>query len=204
MGTTPLYAALRKIKHALLGDGLPPDLLADRYPEYRIGRASYGDLVVTRYVGDAQLIMGAYCSVAANVQVLLGGEHRPDWTTTFPFNAKDGRFVDIEGHPRTKGDVIIGNDVWLGREAMILSGVRIGDGAVIGARALVTRDVPPYGIVAGNPAALVRKRFDDRTVERLLALRWWDWPEDRVARAVRDMSSRDVQSFLDRAESGAY
>lgn len=204
MPESRLYQLARKLKHKLFGDGLPPELLADRYPEYRIGRGSYGDLVIARYVGDAQLIMGAYCSVAANVQVLLGGEHRPDWATTYPFNAQDPRFTHLEGHPRTKGDVVIGNDVWLGREAMILSGVTIGDGAVVGARALVTRDVPPYGIVAGNPAVLVRKRFDEPTIARLLALRWWDWPDERVARAVEAMSSRDVTGFLDRAEAGLF
>lgn len=203
MNQSRLYLAARKLKHRLVGDGLPPQLLAERYPQYRIGRGSYGDLVVARYKGDAQLVMGAWCSVAANVQVMLGGEHRMDWVTTYPFNAMDPRFADLEGHPRTKGDVVIGNDVWLGREAMILSGVTIGDGAVVGARALVTRDVPPYGIVAGNPATLVRKRFDDETIARLLALKWWDWPDDRIAGAVRAMSSRDVNDFLDRAERGA-
>ncbi|QHL90112.1 antibiotic acetyltransferase [Sphingomonas changnyeongensis] len=202
MPETKLYRLLRAIKHRLVGANLPPDLLAERYPDQQIGPFSYGDLQLPAYPGDARLRMGAYCSVAAGVQVLLGGEHRPDWVTTYPFPAKDPRFAAIPGHPRTKGDVVIGNDVWLGREAMILSGVTIGDGAVVGARALVTRDVPPYAIVAGNPGVVVRKRFDDATIARLLALRWWDWPAERVARAVPMMLDRDIAAFLDAAEAG--
>lgn len=193
---------LREAKRRTIGGALPPDLLAERYPEYRIGRGSYGDLVVVRYPGDARLQMGAYCSVAAEVKVMLGGEHRPDWVTTYPFSARDPRFAHIEGHPRTKGDVVIGNDVWLGREAMILSGVNIGDGAVVGARALVTRDVPPYGIVAGAPAQLVRKRFDEATIEKLLAIRWWDWPDDRIERAMPLLLSRDIAAFIAAVDAG--
>jgi acetyltransferase-like isoleucine patch superfamily enzyme len=197
-----LIDLLREAKRRTIGANLPPDLLAERYPDYEIGRGSYGDLIVVRYPGDARLRMGAYCSVAAEVKVMLGGEHRPDWTTTYPFPARDPRFAAIEGHPRTKGDVVIGNDVWLGREAMILSGVTIGDGAVVGARALVTRDVPPYAIVAGNPAQFVRSRFAPEIVARLLAIRWWDWPEERIARAVPQMLDRDITAFLDAVEAG--
>lgn len=186
----------------LVGRVPPPSLLAERYPQYRIGVGSYGGLNIVRYPGDARLQMGSWCSVAADVKVFLGGEHRPDWVTTFPFNELP-EFAHIAGHPRTKGDVIIGNDVWIGREAMIMSGVRIGDGAVIGARAVVVRDVPPYGIVVGNPAKLLRMRFDDRTVERLLAIAWWDWPEERVRRAIPKMLSTDIEAFLAEAEAGA-
>src|SRR4030095_4167165 len=102
---------------------------------------------------------------------------RPDWVTTYPFNVLDPRFAHISGHPRSKGDVAIGNDVWVGRAAVILSGVRVGAGAGIGAYALVTKDVPDYSIVGGNPARLLRMRFTPEIVAKLRDIRWWDWPE---------------------------
>lgn len=83
-----------------------------------------------------------------------------------------------------RGDIVIGSDVWIGYEAVVLSGVTIGDGAIIGTRAVVTKDVPPYTIVGGVPARPIRKRFDDRTIAVLLRLRWWDWPRERIARNI--------------------
>ncbi|HEX5127349.1 MAG TPA: CatB-related O-acetyltransferase, partial [Rhodocyclaceae bacterium] len=131
--------------------------LQQRYPQYSIGRGTYGDdLLVRNWNEGTTLRIGNYCSIAAGVKIYLGGEHRTDWVTTYPFSALWPEAAHIEGHPRSKGDVTIGNDVWIGTEAMILSGVTIGDGAVIGARAVVSRDVPPYAIVAGNPASVVR------------------------------------------------
>ena len=94
------------------------------------------------------------------------------------------------GHPASKGDVVIGNDVWIGRKAVILSGVTIGDGAVVGTMAVVTSNVEPYTIVAGNPARPVRKRFDDSTIQNLLQLRWWDWPTEKVKENVKSLVMR--------------
>lgn len=176
--------------------------LADRYPQHRIGRGSYGDLNVVEFGEGTTLTVGNYCSFARGAQVMLGGNHRLDWVTTYPFSAIDGRFSHFTGHPQSKGDVVIGNDVWVAREAMILSGVTIGDGAVIGARAVVSRDVPPYMIVAGNPAVEIRTRFPQPIVERLLALRWWDWPDERIAKAMPHLLSDKIEAFLDAAEKG--
>lgn len=176
--------------------------LAQRYPQYEIGRGSYGDLSILDFGEGSTLRIGAYCSFARGCQVFLGGEHRTDWVTTYPFSALNRRFAHIEGHPRTRGDVVIGNDVWLGREAMVMSGVTIGDGAVVGARAVVTRDVPPYGIVAGNPAALVRSRFPPEVVERLMAIAWWRWPPERVEAAMPLLLDADLKAFLQAAEEG--
>jgi acetyltransferase-like isoleucine patch superfamily enzyme len=179
-----------------------PLSLEDRYPQYSVGRGSYGGLEVLTFGDQSTLKIGNYCSFALGVQVLLGGNHRPDWATTYPFSAIDPRFRHFTGHPQSKGDVVIGNDVWVAREAMILSGVTVGDGAVIGARAVVSRNVPPYTIVAGNPAVEIRTRFSKEIVERLLALRWWDWPEDRVAAAMPYLLSDRIETFLDAAEQG--
>jgi acetyltransferase-like isoleucine patch superfamily enzyme len=176
--------------------------LADRYPQYAIGCGSYGDLTVLEFGEGAKLRMGSYCSVARGAHVFLGGEHRTDWVTTYPFSALDRRFAHIEGHPRSRGDVVIGNDVWLGRDSMVMSGVTIGDGAVVGAGAVVTRDVAPYGIVAGNPAAFVRSRFSPEVVERLLAVAWWNWPRERVDAAMPLLLSPDIEGFLGAVEAG--
>jgi chloramphenicol O-acetyltransferase type B len=176
--------------------------LAERYPQYQIGHGTYGDLTVLEFGEGAKLRMGAYCSVARGVRIFLGGEHRTDWVTTYPFSALNRRFAAIKGHPRTRGDVVIGNDVWLGREAMIMSGVTIGDGAVVGAGAVVSRDVPAYGIAAGNPAALVRLRFSPEIVERLQRVAWWTWPPERVEAAVPLLLDADIEGFLHAAESG--
>lgn len=177
-------------------------MLAPRFPQYDIGRGSYGGLSVLDFGEGSKVSIGAFCSFARGVQIFLGGEHRTDWVSTYPFSALDQRFAGIKGHPRTRGDVVIGNDVWVGREAMIMSGVTVGDGAVIGARAVVAKDVPAYGVVAGNPATLVRSRFPPETIERLLAIAWWRWPQERVDAAVPLLLSRDIDAFIAAAENG--
>jgi len=182
----------------------PSITLAERYPQYQFGRGTYGDLSVLSWGEGATLEVGNYASIAAGVKVFLGGEHRIDWVTTFPFNVLWESSRHYEGHPKTKGDVIIGNDVWIGTEALIFSGVKIGDGAVIGARAVVTRNVAPYTVVAGNPARVVKFRFDTDTIERLLILKWWNWSEAQIERAMPEMLNQDIGLFLEKAERGDY
>lgn len=176
--------------------------LAERYPQYPIGRGTYGDLKVSSWGEGASLTIGSYTSIATGVKVFLGGEHRADWVTTYPFNVLWGSAQHYTGHPKTRGNVNIGNDVWIGTEALILSGVTIGDGAVIAARSVLTRDVPPYAVVAGNPARIVKYRFDSSVIARLQALQWWNWEEPRIAQAMAHMLSTDILGFLDMAENG--
>jgi chloramphenicol O-acetyltransferase type B len=182
---------------------LPPtgvtNSLHARYPEAKIGRWSYGDLTVHSWGEGAKLSLGAFCSIAPGVQVLLGGEHRPDWVTTFPFTALWPGAANLPGHPRTKGDVTIGNDVWIGTEALILSGVSIGDGAVVAARSVVAVDIEPYSIVAGVPARLIRKRFDDATIARLLAIAWWEWSDEAIDELLPLLVGPDIDAFLRKA-----
>lgn len=130
------------------------------------------------------------------MQIFLGGEHRVDWLTTYPFSVFWAEARHIEGHPRIKGDVVIGNDVWIGTDAMILSGVTIGDGAVIGAGAVVGKDVPPYSIVIGNPGVVVRRRFTEEVIGRLLAIQWWNWDDDRIKKVLPLLLSDDPEPFL--------
>nr|WP_164116032.1 CatB-related O-acetyltransferase [Sphingorhabdus sp. Alg239-R122] len=177
-------------------------LLQQAFPEYDIGAHSYGGLEVRKFDDVTGLNIGKYCSFAAEVQVMLGGEHRHDWVTTYPFNVVDERHSAFTGHPASKGDVVIGDDVWIGREAIIMSGVTVGTGAVIAARALVVKDVPPYAIIGGNPAKLIKYRFDEKTIAKLLEIAWWDWPEDRVSNAMAYLLNTDIDAFLKAAEAG--
>lgn len=133
----------------------------------------YSNLKVS---GSAKCIIGKFCSIAPDVRIFTGEEHNIDSITTYPFGHvhKDVFKVDNPNHPITHGDVVIGNDVWIGYGATIMSGVNIGDGAVIAANSHVVKDVKPYTVVGGNPAKLIKKRFDDATIKRLLDMRWWD------------------------------
>lgn len=175
--------------------------LQEQFPQYEIGRGTYGsNLRILRQKDGATLKIGAFCSIADGVEIFLGGEHRIDWVTTYPFNVMWESAKHIKGHPKTKGNVEIGNDVWIGRGALIFSGVKIADGAVIGARAVVTNNVPSYTIVTGNPAKIVRKRFDEGTITRLLNLKWWNWDNERISRALPMMLDNNILAFLDAAE----
>ncbi|HEY5236653.1 MAG TPA: CatB-related O-acetyltransferase [Rhabdochlamydiaceae bacterium] len=165
------------------------------------GRGSHGIPIVSQWGDGTKLKIGNFCSIAAEVNILLGGEHRTDWVTTYPFSALLPEAGHIKGHPRTKGDVIIGNDVWIGKGAYILSGVNIGDGAVIGASAVVTKDVPPYAIVGGNPARIIRYRFDEETIKKLLEIAWWNWSDEKISSAIELLLSEDVSRFIEYYES---
>lgn len=197
---------LRRLTEKVFRRLLPTPVLTltERYPEYKFGLGTYGDLSVFSWGEGASLAVGSYTSIAPGVKIFLGGEHRIDWVTTFPFNVLWESARHHKGHPKTKGDVLIGSDVWIGAAALISSGVTIGDGAVVGAGAVVTRDVAPYAVVAGNPARVVKFRFDEEVIERLLALRWWDWSAVQIERAMPEMLSSDIASFLLRAERGDY
>lgn len=158
---------------------------------------------IIRYDGDFERVsIGDYCSISGNVEILPGGNHNIEWISTYPFRIMFGMpDARTDGLPSSRGPVTIGNDVWIGRGAMILSGVTIGNGAVIGARAVVARDVRPYAVVVGNPAVEIRRRFEDHTVELLLNLKWWDWPEDDVRAATALLCSDDIPSLLEFADA---
>lgn len=179
-----------------------PRYLNQIFPNSDIGEHSYGGLDIIKFGDDTQFSMGRYCSIAANVKAVLGGGHRTDWATTYPFSDIDPSFAHIKGHPQSNGNIVIGNDVWIGRDTLILSGITIGDGAVVAARSVVTKDIPAYSIYAGQPAKKLRDRFDPQIADRLLALKWWDWPHARVRAAVPLMLNDDIIAFLDAAENG--
>jgi acetyltransferase-like isoleucine patch superfamily enzyme len=193
--------ALRKIKRSIFG-GYPTPFLAERpdLADFKIGRLSYGFLRVLRWNRNGNLEIGNYCSFAENSTIMLGGEHNPKLITTFALGIILGG-VEPDAHEATYGDVTIGNDVWLGTNAMVMSGVTIGDGAVIGANSLVSTNVPPYAIVSGNPARVVWMRFPRDAVEKLLQLRWWDWPDEKVRRLAPILMSSNVDALIAAHES---
>lgn len=170
-----------------------------------IGEFSYGLPTVTTWPRGpkSKLTIGRYCSIARGVSIFLGGDHRTDWVTTYPFNVLDPEARRFKGHPHSRGDVTIGNDVWLARNVLIVSGVTIGDGACIGANAVVGRSIPPYTVAVGNPATVVKQRFSDAAIARLLALRWWDWAPERIRALYPLMLSNRIEDFLDAAERAA-
>lgn len=151
-------------------------------------------------INHDRLVIGKFCSIACGAKFLFTSANhtmRSLSTYTFPiFFEEWGLDVkNITDAWDNKGDIVIGNDVWIGYEAVILSGVTIGDGAIIGSRAVVTKDVPPYTIVGGVPAKPIRKRFDEETIGQLLALRWWDWDKNKIRRNIDTIQSGSMDAL---------
>ncbi len=165
-----------------------------------VGRHSYGaPVVITARDSSVRVTIGNFCSIAEGVSFLCSGDHRTDWVSTFPFRIILGLpGAGQDGHPRLKGNVSVGHDVWIGHGAMILAGVSVGHGAVVAARSLVSRDVPPYAIVAGTPARVLRFRFPPDVVADLLATEWWHWDDQTIRERVADLCSSDVARFAKR------
>lgn len=151
------------------------------------------------FVGDV-LRIGPFCAIGCGAQIIMNGAtHAMGGFSTFPFNifghGWEAGFDPATWAAENRGDTVIGPDVWIGTEAMILPGVTIGAGAIIAARAVVTGDVPPYAVMGGNPARLIRRRFDADTVARLLAVAWWDWPRDRLMRHLDAVRGSDLAAL---------
>ncbi|MCS3470665.1 acetyltransferase-like isoleucine patch superfamily enzyme [Pseudomonas sp. JUb42] len=174
-----------------------PEKIRLQYPRYTVGVGTYGIPEVFEFGDDTVLRIGSYTSIAAGVRILLGGEHRTDWLTTYPFPAMMKGLEDIKDYAPSKGDVVIGSDCWICAGAMILSGVTIGHGSIVAAGAVVTRDVAPFSVVGGNPCKFIRFRFDEHIRQQLLDAAWWDWPMDEVKSIARTLSSNDLPALLE-------
>ncbi len=147
---------------------------------------------------DSKVIIGSYSGVTQTAILMPGGMHRPEWVSAVhAFHSPDG-WTFAEGALRSKGPIVIGSDVLVGYEALISSGVHIGHGAIVASRAVVIKDVEPYTIVGGNPAKVIKKRFDDETIAALLRIAWWDWPYEKVAALRHEIDSPDVAGFVAR------
>lgn len=190
---------------------LAPALTKNKLKDYQsrgypisIGRGSYGGPNLYWNEGDFshKLSIGAYCSIADDVGIFVGrhGRHTVDYVSTYPLGM-------VYGDPgrRSPSKVIngnlgvqIGNDVWIGRGAFIMAGVSIGDGAVVAARALVNKDVEPYSIVGGIPAEHIKYRFDKDTIQKLMRIKWWDWPDEMIAERREFFATPDFRDLLDK------
>ena len=168
----------------------------DIYKKYLIGDYTYGNpTIIDRWGGDLQI--GKFCSIAENTVIMLGGNHRPDWITTYPFASFFDGFPDVKsGCPKKEKKTIIGNDVWLCRDVLILPGVSIGDGAVIGAGTVVSKDVEPYSIFVGNPGRVVKKRFSDDIIQKLLKIKWWEWGIEKIKKNIKLLCSNNIDVFV--------
>lgn len=182
-----------------------PNIKVGRYSYYSGYYHGHGFDECARYLlpdeGVDRLIIGSFCSIGSGAAFIMAGNqgHRSDWISTFPFFWMPDVpcFAGAANGFQPAGDTIIGNDVWIGSEAVIMPGVRIGDGAIIGTRSLVTRHVEPYAIVGGNPAKVLRKRFDDADIVRLLELRWWDWSDAELREAMPILTSGDISALYE-------
>lgn len=151
-------------------------------------------------INHERLIIGKFCSIASGTKFLFNcANHtlKSLSTYTFPLFYEDWDLnkSDVATAWNNKGDIVIGNDVWIGYEAIVMAGIHIGDGAIIASRAVVTKDVPPYTIVGGVPAKTIRKRFDEETVRKLEALKWWDWPLEKIRRYLPYIKNGDIKSL---------
>ena len=180
-------------------------------PNIRVGRYSYysgyyhghGFDECARFLlpeeGVDKLVIGSFCSIGSGAAFIMAGNqgHRRDWISTFPFYwmPEIDAFEGARNGFEPAGDTVIGNDVWIGTEAIVMPGVKIGHGAVIGTRALITKDVEPYAIVGGNPSKTLRMRFVEADIARLLELRWWDWSDDELKAAMPLLTDGDISAL---------
>lgn len=150
------------------------------------------------FIGD-KLVMGKFCALARGVKFIMNGaNHKVSGFSTFPFYIFGQGWEAVMPQPGDlpfKGDTVVGNDVWVGYDALVMPGVKIGDGAIVAARSVVTKDVPPYSVVGGNPASFIKQRFSDEVVAELLAIRWWDWPVKLITKNLPAIVGADLDAL---------
>lgn len=159
-----------------------------------LGHRSYGTPILR---GDiSNVTVGKYCSIAQNVIIDCGWHHNTEFVTTYPLNVFFEKLNHIKGHPKSKGDVNIGNDVWLGEHLIIMGGINIGDGAIVAAGSIVTKDILPYQIVAGCPAKHIKMRFTAKQIAALLEIKWWDFSEEKITKYGELLMQSDINKFI--------
>jgi virginiamycin A acetyltransferase len=150
------------------------------------------------FIGD-RLVIGKFCAIARGVRFIMNGaNHKLTGLSTYPFGIFGQGWEAARPKPgeiASRGDTVIGHDVWLGYEALIMPGVKIGNGAIVAARSVVTHDVPAYGVVGGNPAKLIKKRFDEDTIVALQTLAWWNWPVEKITAAIPAITGADIEAL---------
>jgi lipopolysaccharide transport system ATP-binding protein len=168
-------------------------------------RGSYFDrnVNIISWSNDYHIHVGKYCSIGRDCNFFLHANHRPDWITTSsqlwgPVTPEIASLHMEMGHPSCKGDIIVGNDVWIGAKSTIMSGVKIGHGAIVAAGALVTKDVEPFSVVGGNPAKHLKYRFEEQQIKDLLDIAWWDWEESKIKEEAMILWSQDINYFIEK------
>ncbi len=152
-------------------------------------------LYLFEFIQD-KLIIGKFCQIATGTRFIMNGANHPlDGVSTYPFKVFGKSWQDASLTPVTKGDTVIGHDVWIGNSVTFMPGVQVGDGAIIATGSIVTKDVEPYSIVGGNPAKPIRKRFDDETIAFLLELKWWDWDMDKITKNLEFLATGDIKNL---------
>jgi acetyltransferase-like isoleucine patch superfamily enzyme len=159
------------------------------------GEKTYGQPEIICYDGVSRLTMGKYTSIASRTSILLGANHKRGLIASYPRSLINKNVTQQETNER--GDVVIGNDVWIGYGATIIGPCTIGDGAIIGAHALVRGDIPPYAVAVGVPAKVIRYRFSQEEIQKLLSIRWWEKEEKRIKEVEGLLYSNDVDSLLE-------
>lgn len=191
-------------KGALLSEQVTnPNIIVGRFSYYSGYYHGHSFNDCARYQmpepGEDRLIVGSFCSIGSGAAFIMAGNqgHRYDWASSFPlfYMPEEPAFAGALDAYQLSGDTVIGNDVWIGSEAIIMPGLTIGHGAVIGTRALVTKNVEPYAIVGGNPAKLIRKRFSDEPIAMLLEMHWWDWSDEQLKAAMPLLCSADIEGL---------
>ena len=167
-----------------------------------VGRYSYGyeDATIYSLGEDGNITIGRFCSFAFGLKLYCGVNHRVDWISTYPFGHVPNFPINLDpvkGHPQSNGDICIGNDVWIGGDVTILSGITIGDGSVIAANSHVVSDVAPYTVVGGNPANKIKQRFPDEIVNRLLQIKWWNYPIEKIKSIVPFLCNQQGEIISD-------
>lgn len=166
------------------------------------GVFSYGTPRVACFDGVSKLTVGKYCSFADKVSILLGSNHKLNCVTTYPYCKIDNTKILQDTNER--GNVTIGNDVWVGYGATIIGEVKIGDGAIIGAGAVVVKDIPPYAVAVGVPAKVVKYRFTEKEIEELLKIKWWDFDFEKIKNISNDLYGKDVNNFIEKYKNKNY
>ncbi len=163
------------------------------------GKYTYGKPNIFWESNNGKLIVGNFCSIASNVNIYLGGNHRTDWVTTYPFGHIHQNVFNKfngDGHPATKGNVIIGNDVWIGSNVTIMSGVTIGDGVVIANNSHVIKNAESYSLIGGNPAKLIKYRFTPEQINDLLKIQWWNWDDEKINKFSPLLCNTNIDEFI--------
>lgn len=193
-----LKYTLRRVVDSFIGGNLPQFRRLVKAGRIAVGEHTYGVPIVNIYDYDqSKLTIGKYCSLSETALIMLGGQHPINHVSQYPFRINWGLpGAGKDGNPEPSTDTVIGNDVIINQRVFIRSGVTIGDGALIGSNANVTKDVPPYAIMGGNPAKVIRYRATPEQIEALLEIKWWDWSKEDVIDSLEYIVSDDIDRFI--------